>query len=1000
MVVAGLVGRTKELAALTAALDAGRRSLGSVHLVTGEGGIGKTRLTSEVATRARARGFTTLIGRAFPVETGIPYALFADAFVPMLREMPPASLQTLTRGATAELGLLFPTLRGETVAAPRGDPAELKPRLLDTFDGLVERLAKKQPMLLVLENLQWADPSSIDLFHFVARSAAARSLVLVATYNDAQRERNRSLIAAERSLTSLGALARHPLTGLSAEEIVSLVTESFGVTREAIGDFAQRIHARTRGNAFFVEESLKALVVAGRLKREGERWVGWTTDQLALPDTIRDALGVRFENLTEGAKRLVQIASAVGTHVPHALLVRIGGLDGATLLATIDELRRERLFEETEGTAGPTYLFTHPMLQEMLYAELSLVRRQQLHGEIADALEAEYGASALLHAEELAVHFGRAEARTHRDRAVRYLVAAGKLALDRGANREAADSLEAAFALVPEGDGDPAREVVVDLLARARNRLGDYPTAMRHWEEIARRADARGDRARVGVVSRHLGVAAARSGDVGLALEHFARGVDATQAVGDLVSEASLLLARSNVFLDIGRGPEAEAGVRRALEIAEPLGDAALLARVHQALQTLAVWQGPGENVRRHGEMAREYARACGDLHTEWSTQWTNALHAGLTGDSAGTARDLAESRRLADELRSPLLRFWTAEVEIEYRSAAGQWDDALALADRTITEAQDFRQRHLLPRLLVWSALINLGRGEFEEGKERIDEAWRLSGADRLAEGGPLQVHSIVPAHVGLGYYHYYLGDYRTALEVGTRGLGIADRTGYTVWSVYRLLPLVAECHMRLYQWDEARAVATRLREAADRLGHPLARAWSDACAAIEARFIGDRAASIAGLRAAAEALEAIPFVEHAARLRRRMAEPLIEIGDLKGAEREFRSAFDAFKRLGARGPMEEIRERMRQVRITPPAMPPTASGFASLTATEAQIARLVEEALRDREIAARVKCGHRTVGTHLNNIYRKLGIHRRQELARFVRELPPEPGGAASAR
>ncbi len=1000
MVVVGLVGRTKELSALTAALEAGRKGRGSVHLVTGEGGIGKSRLTAEVAAKAKARGFTTLIGRAFPVETGIPYALFADAFVPLIREMAPASLQTLTRGATTELGLLFPTLRGEAAPAPRGDPAELKPRLLDTFAGLLERLSQKQPILLVLENLQWADPSSIDLFHFVARNVARHPLVLVATYNDAQREANRGLRAAERSLASLGVLTRHPLTGLTVEETATLVSESFGVTAGAIGEFAQRIHARTRGNAFFIEESLKALVVGAVLRQDGDRWVGWHTEQLALPDTIRDALSVRFENLSDGAKHLVQIASAVGTHVPHALLMRIGGLEKPALLATIDELRGERLFEETEGAAGPTYLFTHPMLQEMLYAELSLIRRSQLHGEIADALEAEYGASALLRAEELAVHFRRAEARTHRDRAVRYLVAAGKLALDRGANREAADSLEAAVALVPEGDGDAARDGVVDLLARARNRLGDYPAAMRHWGELARRAEARGDLARVGVVSRHLGVAAARSGDVGLALEHFARGVDATQAVGDLVSEASLLLARSNVFVDIGRGAEAETGVRRALEIAESVGEAALLARVHQALQSLAVWQGPSENVRRHGEKAREYARACGDLHTEWSTQWTNALHAGLTGDSTATGRDLAESLRLADELRSPLLRFWTAEVKIEYDSAAGRWDEALALADRTIAEAQAFRQRHLLPRLLTWSALIHLGRGEFDEAKVRIDEAWHLSGADRVGDGGPLHVHSVVPAHVGLGFYHYYRADYRTALEIGRRGLEIADRTGYTVWAVYRLLPLVAECHMRLFEWEPARAAAARLRAAAERLGHPLALAWADACDAIDMRFTGDRAASVARLRTAVESLEAIPYAEHAARLRRRMAEPLIEIGDVAGADAELRLAFAAFARLGALVAMEDCRERIRQIGKVPPPMPTKRTGFAALTPTEAQIARLVEQGLRDREIAAHVHCSVRTVGTHLRNIYRKLDLHRRAELAKFVREMPPEPGAAPRPR
>jgi DNA-binding CsgD family transcriptional regulator len=152
--------------------------------------------------------------------------------------------------------------------------------------------------------------------------------------------------------------------------------------------------------------------------------------------------------------------------------------------------------------------------------------------------------------------------------------------------------------------------------------------------------------------------------------------------------------------------------------------------------------------------------------------------------------------------------------------------------------------------------------------------------------------------------------------------------------------------------------------------------------------RFTGDRLASIALLRAAVDKLEAIPYLEHAARLRRRLAEPFFELEDLKGAERELRSAFDAFHRLKAYPWMEEIRERMRQKGLKPFPMPKLGEGLGLLTATEVAVAREAARGKSNREIGGSLGISHRTAGTHLNNIYKKLGIHGKVELTRWLQE------------
>lgn len=985
-----LVGREEELTLLSAALDNARRGKGSMHWIAGDGGVGKTRLTSAVQEVAQGKGITTVTGRAFPVETGIPYALFADAFVPMLREMPATTLQTLSRGGAAELGLLFPVLRTETTSTRMGDASELKPRLLDAFSQMLQRLARKQPMLVVLENLQWADPSSFDLLHFVGRSAEAQPLLILCTYNEAQRDTNRLLRTTEQSLLSLGAMTRHLLPPLSVQQTVELLERQFGVAPDVVADFAALVHARTRGNPFFIEETLKALTQSGRLRREGERWTGWETDKLELPRSIREVLHARFERLSQAAQDIIVLAAVVGAQVPHSLLEALSGVPQETLLAAIEELLDERVLVESQQGEHLAYDFVHPLMQEVLYSEIARARVRTVHAQIADALEQLYGDRALDHADALAVHFRRAENPLQADRACRYLTAAGVSALERGASREAADTLRAALEIAERGDDTDSREELRDQLARALNRLGDYQGAAALWADALSRAKPLGEHRRIAAIERRLGVTALRMGIPDDALRHMDRGLEAatTSGVGALI--ASLRLSRSVVLLDVGRGDDAERDLRAALAVAQEIGDPRMLARVHQALQTLAVWRGPSEDARTHGVKALEYAIEAGDRPAQWAAHWATAVHAGLTGDAPGTAAHMADAQRLAAELRSPLLKLWTADVEIEYGSGVGDWDRTLALAERAIADARAFRQRTLLPRLLVWSGLVHFGRGDLERGKLHVDEAWQLSGADRAKSGLALTIHTVVPAHLGLASWHLYRKEYRAALEVGEAGLAIADRTGYEAWGLHRLMPLCAEASLWVRDWDRAERYGRRLRETATRLGHPLAIAWSDASFALMRMLKGDKPGAIEQLRHAADALDAIPFAEHAARLRRKLADAYLGTGDEKAAIAELRLIHDVFVRLGAKDALADTRDKLRELNVRLPATRQHAgAGAGALTAREWEIAQLVEARKENKEIGVALGISSRTVGKHLSNIFVKLQIESRGELVDYVRGL-----------
>ena len=207
-----LTGRGAELSILSSALQTADSGSGGTVFIAGESGIGKTRLAAALVEQAIKRDFNVAVGRAYPVETGVPYAVFADALLPLLRALEPSTLSLLTRGGNVELVQLFPALasgdRPLTANSVRGDPSELRARLLWNFTQFLARFSAKRPLLLVLENLQWADSSSLELLHFTARQISAERILVVGTYNDAEPraiDRQSPLRSMASSLVALGA---------------------------------------------------------------------------------------------------------------------------------------------------------------------------------------------------------------------------------------------------------------------------------------------------------------------------------------------------------------------------------------------------------------------------------------------------------------------------------------------------------------------------------------------------------------------------------------------------------------------------------------------------------------------------------------------------------------------------------------------------------------------------------------------------------------------------
>ncbi len=995
-----LVGRKEELAQLRRSLEQAQEGTSRALLIRGESGVGKSRLLTTVADDARRSDWTVATGRAYPVGTGRPYAVFADAFRPVLADLDRNAIAILTRGSEANLTQLFPSLADADANDfdTGGSPSEMKARLFWNFTELLRGLSSRGPVLVVLEDLQWADEPSLELLHFVVRETGDLPIQVVGSYSDTFRESADALTLTEQSLLQLGLLDILRLESLAPSETGELIARAFGAEPAVTREFSALVHGWTRGNPFYLTETLKALVESGLLHQRDGTWLGWEADSLQLPSSVREAVLARMGHLSDAATLTAKLAAVLGTRVRYDVLRVTSSIDEHDLLSALEELRRRSVL--TEESDGPEifYAFQHPLVRETVYAELGRAHARSMHAKVAGALEAHHGTRALEHAEDLAFHFSQSAGDALAHKTALYLTTAGRRALQRFAFGPARQHLSEALALSEKlSDGERAALLaetgpIEEDLAQALQAQGDADGAIALLLQARSEAGEKGDEQRLLRVARQLAYTYFWAGRYEDTLEELDAGLPQVLEAGLTGAEASIYLIKGICLEQMGRPAEAERQLSQALAVADKLDDPGLQAKAHRALALNHLWMGAPDQVRSHGERAVQLAGASGQASSVlfWS-HWLLAVLEGLTGDARAMAPQIERAGAVASDLRSPHLRLWTAELTIEHASASGDWERGIAIGEQAVVSARTLDQRTLLPRLQVWTALIHLGRGDVDRAQRLIAEAWEVSGAARSE--GALDVHSVVPAHTGRAALASALGEYDEALRIGQRGLGIADRSGYFVWAVHRLLPVMAEACILKRDLDGAKEIAARLRKDSKKIGHKLGLAWADGCDALVAWLSGDPDQGIKGLNHAAEQLEAIPFVWDAARLRRQLAGRLAEAGDAEGALTQLRAIHDTFAKLGAEVELNRTREMFRELDARPPARAPQAgAGADALTSREVEIAHMVAASKSNKAIGKALSISPRTVSTHLSNIYKKVGVGSRAELSEMVRssELP----------
>ncbi|HKJ35613.1 MAG TPA: AAA family ATPase, partial [Solirubrobacterales bacterium] len=668
---AGLfVGRDAEFGDVRDLLDGALGGHGGVALIEGEPGIGKTRMVEEAITYARVRGAVTLSSSCHEAEATPPFWPFAEGIRGYVRDVDPVGLAWQLGADGPELARLVPELRElvPSIAEPaplEGDESRF--RFFEAVSSFLVGVARSKPLVFAIDDLHWADSSSLELLRFLGHRTSGAPMLLVCAYREEEASARGPTRRAIADLDELPRRRRIPLRGLGPDAIRRFVELSTG--SEPGDELVAEISEQTGGNPFFVGEVVR-LLAQERAAGGGDPG----PPGRSVPRGVTDAVARRIARLDDTQTETLEVAAVAGREFEPDLIEAVLGRPveddlGAAVAARI---------LERAGSSGDRLIFAHAVFREALYEGLGTSRRRELHEAVALALEQRCGTDTEPYVQALAHHFVRA-GDSHSAKALEFALAAARQAAEQLAHADAAEHLERALALQPDEAG--AALGLRLQLAHELIRSGRFNDARERLIETAARAREAGDTEAL----TSAALALAELTETGTTnTELVALIEEVLERLGDCppALEARLRAALSAELYWEGVEGSCETEGRRAIELAYESGDDAALAEVLAIRQFLDVGRPGTLEIRL--ENAREMvaaARRVGDRRNEIRAIAYLVVSALQSGDVEAADRALDSYRRLAGALGEPRHLWHVPMIEASRALMAGRFDDVEALS-------------------------------------------------------------------------------------------------------------------------------------------------------------------------------------------------------------------------------------------------------------------------------------------------------------------------------
>ncbi|HTT52008.1 MAG TPA: AAA family ATPase [Streptosporangiaceae bacterium] len=982
------IGRQQEVASLASPMRRAEGGEPAVVLIGGEAGVGKTRLIGELAARASAAGFCVLTGQCIELGAeGLPLAPVVDALRALARMTPADDLGELLGPAGSGLARLLPELGPGAAASAAGNNLQAG-QLLELVLGLLGRLSAARPVMFIVEDVHWADPSTLDLAAFLVRALRAVPVLLVITYRSDELHRRHPLRPLLTSWERVRSVDRIELGRFGRKEVTAQLAAILG--GEPAPGVAEEVFDRSGGNAYLVEE------IAGVVRDGG--------DPGDLPPSLRDVLLSRADALTPAAQQLLRTASVAGRVVPDRLLAKVAGIGEAELFAALREAVEHHLL--LVDHTGHSYAFRHALTRDAVYDDMLPGERGHLHAAYGEALEQDrtlagdaaavpallahhwYAAldlpralaASIEAATSAAASYAPAEALRHLERAVEIwprvadagqrtgldLVEVNRLAAEAaygaGAVGRSLSLLDAALTGLPPGFDPVRRALLLEQRGHAlldASRPAESVAALEQAlallpPEAATRAPA--------VVLASLARSLMHVTDMQAAADTATRAVAAARAAGakDVQAHAFITLGGASTYL--GPGGDGLSFLREGVQLALGIGAAMIAMAGYVNLSDALGYLG------RHEEAAQTAAEGLG------------------LAREAGLMR--SEGPYLVMNQAEPLLRL-------------GQW----AEAERVLTQGLAVMPEGVFAGgLEIWRAELAAMRGQFEEAAAALREARRALGD--TADIQFLRPMRYVGALIALG-----LGDRpggRDDIAAGLAGGPDSFESRYTwplLWLGMRIE--AEEATLARDRREQIPAASHQRRKELAALTEdlpaptPATAGYQALTAAEQARAadIGDSrpwSAAVAAWRMAGE-----PYPLAYALLR--LAEAHMATDDRNAAAAAVHDAYATADQLGAQPLATEAAALARRARLD---LVPAAAGAAQaqsagqppagdelarfgLTGREREVLALLAAGRTNPEIARTLFISVKTASVHVSNILAKLGVSRRVEAAAIAHRL-----------
>jgi DNA-binding CsgD family transcriptional regulator/Flp pilus assembly protein TadD len=1012
-----LIGHATHIESLQRTIDAARGGQGRTIILAGEAGVGKTRLVAETKTRAAQSGFRLLQGSCFEPDRALPYAPLLDALRIFIAAGPADEIARDFGPSAPELVKLLPELTAllpDLVPAPPLEPEQEKRRLFQSLAQFVFRLAARQgdykgslgdhkgslgdnkgslgdhkgsPLLVVVEDLHWSDDTSLEFLLYLARRIASHPILLLLTYRSDETHPGLTHFLAGLDREHLA--TEIALTRMTRAETEAMLRAIFDLKRPVRAEFLDAIYTLTEGTPFFVEEILKALMVAGEIFYADGVWDRKPIGELHIPRSVHDAVHRRSARLSPPAKHLLVLAAAVGRRFDFPLLQEFTGHDENALLQLIKELIAAQLVVEE---SADQFAFRHALTRQAIYAALLARERKALHRTIAETMERVYaeslapsagsgqapstGSGQAAHWADLALHFFEAGAW---DKVLEYAPRAGEKASSLYAPRAAVEHFTRALDAARQLPTRPPLTKLHRARGQAYDTLGEFERARADYTTALELARAAGDRQEEWQALLDLGALWA-SRDYAQSGDYLRQALALARASGDLATIAHSLNRVGNWEVNAGQPRDALQYHREALEIFQALNDRRGVAQTLDLLGMACNLGGDPAQSNAYYEQAVALFRELDDRQGLASSLTQLAFGGGIFQRALGE-----EAIAIAQDIG---WRSGEAYARIMLGLGLGfqgEYARGLDLLRSGLNIAEEIEHREWTTAGHCYLGMLYVDLLALPEAQQHLERAQALAHEIRSS------------------YWVYAATMALASARIADRDLTGAEAVLQAAFGPYvpgqPIAPqgLLAQVELELARGDGAAALPI-----VDQLSALMANMPDNA---ITVRLSKWRGEALAALHREAEAEAALQSAQQAAEaqgVRPMVWRVLVALGRLyrsqarrEEAERAFSAARTVIAELAALIPDSSLHDnfQIRATALIPPTPPLSArqaakKEFGGLTDREREVAALIAQGKSNREVAEALVVGERTVEAHVSNILSKLGFTSRAQIAVWAAE------------